>query len=86
MTMVEIVARALCRVHNHGMPESQKEIGWEEWVVEARAAILSMLVPTEGMTNATLISGNYWYTRAMLLEKWATMITAALEEIDPNAD
>lgn len=74
-TMVERVARAICRATHPDMP-------WDriiEFYPQARAAIAAMREPTEGMAHVMTALAPTWDDETSR-RKWSAGIDAALKE------
>lgn len=74
-TMIERVARAICR------SQTQSESMWQAFLPEATAAIEEMRVPNEGMVAAADADRSYYGHVAT--NKYTAMIDAALAEQQP---
>jgi hypothetical protein len=74
--MIERVARVICALHTTNGADRDRLVDrdWEDWVLDARAAIAAMRAPTEAMMQVPVAgfvdAGEYW----------DAMIDAALKE------
>ena len=76
--MVERVARAIAK-QNHGST-------WDEWIDEARAAIVAMREPTDTMVDGRRITRECNSAAALWAPHiWRSMIDAALCKENPDA-
>lgn len=77
-TMIERVARALCK--QHGVVD-HSPVGWQWYEPMARAAIKEMREPTDAMVSAMIWQVNDWQNeRGTDQDVWYAPIDAALKE------
>ena len=85
MSMVETVARALCRSKRNGSgyPEGwvdrHVDENWPLFISDARCAIEAMRVPTDEMLTVRTVAFGDFLDRKDKQMVWAAMIDAALK-------